>query len=128
MANHREPVDYDVVELRAGRLHKIRRGEARVLGEVDGMAAVVKCYCRSHDVLTQADAERQTKPTFVFPMEYFRELESLIGRELEGRIYHDSVKRRVKFLLDLKEHAGFQMDEGNRQLESPWFDEGAIKE
>lgn len=128
MANHREPIDYDVVELRSGRLNKIRRSEARMMGETDGMAPVVKCYCRSHDVLTQADAERQTKPTFVFPMQYFGELESLIGRELEGRIYQDSVKRRVKFLLDLKEHAGFQMEEGNRQLESPWFDESALKE
>jgi hypothetical protein len=128
VANHREPVDYDVVELRSGRLNKIRRSEARMMGETDGMAPVVKCYCRSHDVLTQADAERQTKPTFVFPMQYFGELESLIGRELEGRIYQDSVKRRVKFLLDLKEHAGFQMEEGIRQLESPWFDESALKE
>jgi hypothetical protein len=128
VANHREPIDYDVVELRSGRLNKIRRSEARMMGETDGMAPVVKCYCRSHDVLTQADAERQTKPTFVFPMQYFGELESLIGRELEGRIYQDSVKRRVKFLLDLKEHAGFQMEEGNRQLESPWFDESALKE
>jgi hypothetical protein len=117
-----------VVELRSGRLHKIRRSEARLLGDVDRMAAVAKCYCRSHDVLTQADAEQQKKPTFVFPVQYFAELEDLIGRELVGRIYHDSVKRRVKFLLDLKEHAGFQMDEGNRQLESPWFDESALKE
>jgi hypothetical protein len=126
--NHREPNDYDTVELRSGRLHKIRRSEARVLGEDDRMIGVAKCYCRSHDVLTAADAEQQKRPTFVFPIQFFRELEELIGKELEGRIYHDGGKRRVKFLLDLKEHAGFQLEEGNHQLESPWFDENVLKE
>lgn len=99
-----------------------------MLGEEDRMAPVVKCYCRTHDVLTQADAEQQAKPMFVFLMENFNVLESLIGRELVGRIYRDTARRRVRFLLDLKEHAGFQSEEGNRQLESPWFDESALKE
>jgi hypothetical protein len=36
--------DYDTVELRGGRLHKIRRAEARRLGEEDGMVTVAKCY------------------------------------------------------------------------------------
>ncbi len=117
-----------MVELRAGRLHKIRRSEARLVGEDDRMIEVAKCYCRSHDVMTQADAEQQRRPTLVFPITFFRELEGLIGRELEGRIYHDSSRRRLKFILDLKEHAGFQLEEGNRQLESPWFDENVLKD
>jgi hypothetical protein len=50
------------------------------------MVPVAKCYCRSHDVLTAADAELQRRPTLVFPAEYFNELESLIGKELEGKI------------------------------------------
>jgi hypothetical protein len=120
--------DYDTVELRAGRLHKIRRSEARMLGEVDRMVPVVKCYCRSHDVLTPADAELQKRPTFVFPAQFFKNLESLIGRELEGRIYSDSQQRRVKFYLDLKEHAGFQLEEEHSDLQSPWYDDGVLKE
>ncbi len=128
VANHREPVDYDTVELRSGRLHKLRRSEARTVGEVDRMIPVAKCYCRTNDVLTQADAEQLARPMFVFPMDSFKDIEGLIGSELIGRIYRDSARRRVKFLLDLKEHAGFQNQEGNRQLESPWFDESAIKE
>lgn len=128
MSNHKGPSEYDVVELRSGRLHKIRRSEARMVGEEDRMVPVAKCYCRSHDVLTQADAEMQKRPTLVFPIQFFQELEGLIGKELEGRIYYDTGRRRVKFLLDLKEHAGFLTEEGNRQLESPWFDENILKE
>jgi hypothetical protein len=120
--------DYDSVELRTGRLHKIRRAEARVLGEEDRMAPVAKCYCRSHDVLTAADAEMQKRPSFVFPEQFFKSLENLIGRELEGRIYTDATGRRVKFYLDLKEHAGFQIDEGDRNLQSPWYDDSVLKE
>jgi hypothetical protein len=120
--------DYDSVELRGGRLNKIRRSEARILGDSDGMAPVAKCYCRSHDVITPADAEQQQRPTFVFPAEFFKNLESLIGRELEGRIYTDNKGRRVKFYLDLKEHAGFQLDEGERDLHSPWYADSVLKE
>ncbi|HSB15144.1 MAG TPA: hypothetical protein VLE22_11850 [Bryobacteraceae bacterium] len=120
--------DYDTVELRTGRLHKIRRSQARLLGEEDRIVQVVKCYCRSHDVVTAADAELQQRPTFVFPAQFFKNLESLIGRELEGRIYSDSQKRRVKFYLDLKEHAGFQLEENHNDLQSPWYDEGVLKE
>jgi hypothetical protein len=120
--------DYDSVELRSGRLHRIRRAEARTFGDRDGMVGVAKCYCRSHDVLTAADAEMQTRPSFVFPVEYFADLENLIGKELEGRIYTDSKQRRVRFFLDLREHAGFQFDEGNRDLQSPWYDDTILKE
>jgi len=120
--------DYDSVELRGGRLHKIRRSEARMLGEEDRMVPVAKCYCRSHDVLTAADAELQRRPTFVFPLQFFSDLESLIGKELEGRVYADSQGRRVKFHLDLSEHAGFQLDEGDRSLHSPWYDDSVLKE
>src|SRR5690349_249498 len=119
--------EYDTVELRTGRLYKIRRSEARLLGEEDCMVQVAKCYCRSHDVITAADAELQRRPTFVFPVQFFRDLETLIGKELEGRIYSDSHKRRVKFSLDLKEHAGFQL-EGDRSLHSPWYDDSVLKE
>ena len=121
-------IEYDSVELRAGRLHRIRRAQARVVGEQDGMAEVAKCYCRSHDVLTAADAEQQTRPSFVFPIEHFTDLENLIGKELEGRIYTDSKQRRVKFYLDLREHAGFQIDEASRDLQSPWYDDTVVKE
>jgi hypothetical protein len=120
--------DYDSVELRTGRLQKIRRSEARMLGDEDGMAEVAKCYCRSHDVLTAAEAEMQQRPTFVFPVKFFQELEGLIGRDLEGRIYSDSRGRRVMFYLDLREHAGFQMEEGDRSLLSPWYDDSVLKE
>ena len=92
------------------------------------MAEVAKCYCRSHDVLTAADAEQQTRPSFVFPIEHFTDLENLIGKELEGRIYTDSKQRRVRFYLDLREHAGFQIDEANRDLQSPWYDDTVVKE
>ncbi len=121
-------VDYDTVELRNGRLHKIRLCEGRVLGEQDGMARVVKCYCRSHDVLTAEEAASQRRPTFVFPDQYFTNLEGLIGRELEGRVYFDTEGRRVRFYLDLKEHAGFQFEEGAHDLESPWYDDNVLKE
>ena len=120
--------DYDSVELRGGRLQKIRRAEARTLGEEDRMVPVVKCYCRSHDVLTAEDAELQRHPTFVFPVQFFADLESLIGKELEGLIYADSRGRRVKFFLNLSEHAGFQLDEGDRSLRSPWYDDSVLKE
>ncbi|MFN7999000.1 MAG: hypothetical protein U0Q18_35590 [Bryobacteraceae bacterium] len=120
--------EYDMVELRTGRLHKIRRSDARMLGEDDRMVQVAKCYCRSHDVITAAEAEVQLHPTFVFPVQFFTDLEALIGRELEGRIYTDTQRRRVKFYLDLKEHAGFQLDEGDRDLHSPWYDESVLKE
>jgi hypothetical protein len=120
--------EYDTVELRTGRLHKIRRSEARILGGDDRMAPVAKCYCRSHDVITPADAEQQRHPTFVFPAQYFHDLEGLIGRELEGRIYTDSRKARVRFYLDLKEHAGFQFNEEHHALNSPWYDDGVLKE
>jgi hypothetical protein len=126
--NHREPIDFDIVELRSGRLRKIRRTEARVVGSEDRMMPVVKCYCRTHDVITQADADQQNRPAFVFSEDLFRDLENLIGQELVGRVYFDTTGRRVKFLLDLKEQAGFQMEEGNRQLESPWFDESVLNE
>jgi hypothetical protein len=121
-------IDYDVVELRTGRLQKIRRSEARAVGEQDCMVPVAKCYCRSHDVLTSTEAELQKRPTFVFPAQFFHELENLIGKELEGRVYSDSQQRRVKFYLDLKEHAGFQLDEGDRSLHSPWYDDSVLKE
>jgi hypothetical protein len=120
--------DYDAVELRAGRLHKIRRSMGRMLGDDDRMVPVAKCYCRSHDVVTTADAEMQLRPTFVFPIQFFEDLEGLIGRELEGRIYTDSQMRRVKFYLDLKEHAGFRLSEGERSLQSPWYDDSVVKE
>lgn len=120
--------DYDSVELRGGRLAKIRRAEGRLLGDDDRMVPIAKCYCRSHDVITQADAELQQHPTFVFPEQFFKNLESLIGRELEGRIYSDSRGRRVKFFLDLKEHAGFQLDEGQHNLHSPWYADSVLKE
>ena len=122
------PPDYDTVELRGGRLIKIRRSEARLLGAEDRMVRVAKCYCRSHDVLTAAEAESQRRPTFVFPEEYFVELENLIGRELAGRIYTDSEGRRVKFHLDLNEHAGFQLDDADRRLYSPWYDDNVLKD
>ncbi len=121
-------IDYDAVELRTGRLHKIRLSEARVLGGEDRMVPVAKCYCRSHDVLTASEAESQKRPSFVFPAQFFQELENLIGRDLEGRIYTDTEQRRVKFYLDLREHAGFQMEEGDRSLHSPWYDDSVLKE
>lgn len=121
-------IDYDTVELRTGRLFKIRIAEGRTLGEDDRMAPLVKCYCRSHDVLTAAEAESQRRPTFVFPVAFFADLENLIGRDLQGRIYSDSQGRRVKFHLDLNEHAGFQMMEGDRDLFSPWYDDSVLKE
>jgi hypothetical protein len=120
--------DYDCVELRGGRLQKIRRAEARRLGEDDGMVPVAKCYCRSHDVMTPAEAEQQRRPTFVFPGEFFADLENLIGRELEGRIYADTAGRRVRFFLDLRDHAGFQLEQGDRSLRSPWYDDSVLKE
>jgi hypothetical protein len=119
---------YDTVELRTGRLSKIRRSEARVVGEKDGMAPVAKCYCRSSDVITASDAELQKRPTFVFPAEFFADLENLIGKELEGRVYSDSAGRRVSFYLDLQEHAGFQLEEADRSLHSPWYDDSVLKE
>ena len=117
-----------MVELRSGRLHKIRRSEARCLGDVDAMVPVAKCYCRSQDVLTQAEAEQQKRPSFVFPLAYFKNLESLIGKELQGRCYFHTGERRVKFYLDLKEHAGFQLDDEDRNLHSPWYDDSVLKE
>ena len=120
--------EYDAVELRTGRLHKIRLSEARMLGDDDHMVQVAKCYCRSHDVLTSAEAELQNRPTFVFPVHFFPDLENLIGRELEGRVYTDSRLRRVKFYLDLREHAGFQLEEDDRSLHSPWYDDSVVKE
>jgi hypothetical protein len=128
VARTQSELDYDTVELRTGKLHKIRLSDGRALGEEDGMVRLVKCYCRSHDVLTTADAELQRRPTFVFPERYFRDLEALIGRELEGRVYADTLGRRVKFLLDLKEHAGFQLGEGDPDLYSPWYDDSVLKE
>src|SRR6266581_3978110 len=65
MAAKTVATEYDSVELRGGRLHKIRRAEARTLGAEDRMAPVAKCYCRSHDVLTAAEAELQRRPTLV---------------------------------------------------------------
>jgi hypothetical protein len=121
-------IDYDAVELRGGRLHRIRRAHARTLGEDDRMVDVAKCYCRSSDVLTPAEAEAQSRPSFVFPIEFFVELETLIGKELEGRIYTDVAQRRVKFFLDLREHAGFQLDRNDRSLHSPWYDDSVLKE
>jgi hypothetical protein len=123
-----ESFDYDIVELRAGRLRKIQRSEARTVGPEDRMMPVAKCYCRSHDIVTQLEAEQQFRPAFVFPVQHLRDLESLIGQELVGRAYFDTEGRRVKFLLDLKEQAGFRMEEGTHQLESPWFDENVLKE
>lgn len=120
--------EYDTVELRSGRLHKIRLAEARILGEEDRMAPVVKCYCRSSDVITPADAEMQTRPTFVFPAQFFRALELLIGSDLAGRIYTDTARRRVRFYLDLKEHAGFQHEGNHADLHSPWYNDSVLKE
>lgn len=121
-------IDFDTVELRTGRLRKIHVSEARLLGPESRTVKVVKCYCRSHDVLTAAEAELQARPSFVFPLEFFGNLEGLIGRDLDGRIYSDTRDRRVKFSLDLKEHAGFQLAEGEHTLVSPWYDEGVLKE
>ena len=123
-----QPADYDAVELRTGRLHKVRLSSGRMLAEEDRMVPVVKCYCRTHDVVTAADAEMQRLPTFVFPAPFFENLEGLLGRELVGRVYMDTRGRRVKFSLDLKEHAGFQMDENDRDLRSPWYDDSVLKE
>ena len=120
--------DYDSVELRGGRLYKLRRSEARVLDEHDRTVAVAKCYCRSTDVITAAEAEQQRRPTFVFPIEFFANLENLIGKELEGRVYADSHGRRVRFHLDLSEHAGFQLDEEDHSLRSPWYDDSVLKD
>ena len=92
------------------------------------MVEVAKCYCRSLDVLTPEEAERLSRPTFVFPVEFFTDLESLIGKELEGRLYADSRGRRVKFHLDVSEHAGFQLSDGDRSLQSPWYDDSVLKE
>jgi len=92
------------------------------------MVPVAKCYCRSHDVLTATEAELQRRPTFVFPAQLFHDLENLIGKELEGRIYADSQGRRVRFFLNLSEHAGFQLDEGDRSVLSPWYDDSVLKE
>jgi hypothetical protein len=119
--------EYDMVELRGGRLYKIRRCEARVVGE-DRMAPVVKCYCRSNDVVTVAEAEAQRRPTLVFPMEHFLSIEGLIGKDLEGRIFTDTHGRRVKFHLDLSEHAGFNVEDNGRSLESPWYDDSVLKD
>lgn len=127
-SHHAVPPDYDSVELRSGRLLKIRRSEARMLGDEDRMVPVAKCYCRSHDVLTAAEAELQRRPTFVFPARFFGDLENLIGKELEGRIFTDSQGRRVRFHLNLNEHAGFQLEEGDRSLYSPWYDDSVLKE
>jgi len=121
-------LDYDSVELRSGRLLKVRRCEARTVGEEDRIVSVVKCYCRSHDVITAAEAEMQHRPTFVFPVQIFGELENLIGKELEGRIYADTQGRRVKFHLNLNEHAGFQLEGSGRDLYSPWYDDSVLKE
>ena len=120
--------DYDTVELRTGRLYKIHRSLARTLGEEDRMVHVAKCYCRSHDVVTAEEAALQTRPTFVFPEPFFKSLEGLIGRELVGRMYHDTEGRRVKFYLDLKDHAGFQMEDASHYLHSPWYDDSVLKE
>lgn len=120
--------DYDTVELRTGRLQRIHRSQGRALGEQDGMTAVVKCYCRTLDVITSEDAELQRRPTFVFPALFFENLEGLIGKELEGRLYRDSLHSRVRFYLDLKEHAGFQLEDDQEDLLSPWYDEGVLKE
>ncbi|MCS7025136.1 MAG: hypothetical protein NZV14_10065 [Bryobacteraceae bacterium] len=128
MAEERTNLPFDTVELRAGRLHKIRLASARQVEPADEMSDVVKCYCRTHDVLTAADAEMQRRPTFVFPMAYFKELEGLIGKELEGRIYSDASRRRVKFCLDLREQAGFGLADDSRDLHSPWYDESVLKE
>ena len=92
------------------------------------MVPVVKCYCRTHDVLTAADAEQQQRPTFVFAAQFFENLENLIGKELEGRIYRDSEQHRVRFYLDLKEHAGFHLDDDHGDLQSAWYDESVLKE
>lgn len=119
-------MDYDTVELRTGRLRKIHVSEARRLGSEDRTVEVVKCYCRSHDVLTPAEAELQKHPTFVFPIEFFRDLENLIGQDLEGRIYSNTLDRRVRFTLDVKEHAGFQLAEDEHTLNSPWYDERVL--
>jgi hypothetical protein len=121
-------LEYDSVELRTGRLYRIRCAEARQLGEIDRMMRVVKCYCRTHDVLTADEAELQKRPSFVFPVHFFENLETLIGRELEGRIYKDSSQHRVMFFLDLKEHAGFRPEEDQFDLRSPWYDDSVMKE
>jgi hypothetical protein len=83
-------------QLRTGRLIRIRCAEARQLGEADGMVRVVKCYCRSHDVLTAEEAEQQKRPSFVLPVDHFMNLEGLIG-----------ICEQPAAPGDLKEHAGF---------------------
>lgn len=126
-ADSRVP-DYDSVELRGGRLYKLTRSEARILGEQDRMVPVVKCYCRTTDILTAAEAEQFRHPSFVFPIEYFMDLQNLIGKELQGRIYSDNLGRRVRFQLDLSEHAGFQIDHEDHNLRSPWYDDNVLKD
>jgi hypothetical protein len=128
MATTATDTAYDSVELRGGRLYKIRLDEARQLSGQDGMVKVAKCYCRRQDVITAADAELQSRPTFVFPVQFFPDLENLIGRELEGRIYAASRDRRVRFFLDLREHAGFQLEQSDRSLHSPWYDESVLND
>src|SRR6266542_1205828 len=71
VSNRMTTNDYDAVELRGGRFHKLRRADARRLGDDDGMVPVAKCYCRSHDIVTAADADLQRRPTFVFPAAFF---------------------------------------------------------
>jgi hypothetical protein len=41
-------------------------------------------------------------------------------------VYADSHGRRVRFYLDLSEHAGFQLDEEDHSLRSPWRHEVLI--
>jgi len=40
----------------------------------------------------------------------------------------DTRARRGRFYLDLKEHAGFQLEENNRHQHSPWCDDSVSKE
>jgi hypothetical protein len=76
--------DYDSVKLRSGRLLKVWRSDARTIGEEDLIVSVVKCCCRSHDVITAAEAERQHRPTFRLPAHFFSDLGNLIGRNSKG--------------------------------------------
>lgn len=92
------------------------------------MVWVVKCYFHSRDVLAAADAKMQKRLAFAFSTQFFKNLESLIVRDFEGRLYRDSQQHRVKFYLDLKAHAGFRLDEEQSDPQSPLYDESAIQE
>ena len=95
-------VEYDSVELRAGRLHRIRRAQARVVGEQDGMAdgrQVLLPLARRPHRRRGRDADPAHRLSS--PSNTSSTWENLIGKELEGRILTDSGQRQRQFYLDL---------------------------